>query len=491
MNSHMQKLLSPLEMQSPLEEARSSMVDLHRRLQGMDSGLELERLSRKSDWDLISKRINDVMESVGEERRLRQSELEGLRGNIKSLSLSIAAGATLEPDTGKSTADDNLVLMNSLAQVHNAVDAERELCKSITTDLNQNTAMAAHRGSNTAEAKVASSPCNASSRLSQDMAEVVTRVRGLAVELRTELCSRIDIASADLRGEMAASSASFRGDIAAVRAELQNDFSLKLDYLSAELHELKKPGVEHMNLPHDVHQSAVAAGQVSEVLRIMHVISSSSEVLAERMCDETAARKEADQELHTRVTVVEDQLGIQITGLPGAPDESTTDSTEISRLYSGLPEEFKSKLQKQTLISDDLKVSLEKLVSRVDILMKPEEARPSRSRSFLASNHTPRTEEHSPSRSLRKHSRQSNTVGVMPEQSQSADRTRTSSNSLASGRVSLMNVRPCVGPAVGQNLQGVGDRVQTSLGRVAIQSNRVGLSGGGQTSKIMTRLRSR
>jgi len=323
------------------------------------------------------------------------------------------------------------------------------------------------------------------------MAEVVTRVRGLAVELRTELCSRIDIASADLRGEMAASSASFRGDIAAVRAELQNDFSLKLASLSTEFNELKQPGLELMNLPHDVHQSAVAAGQVSEVLRIMHVISSSSEVLAERMCDETAARKEADQALHMRVNVVEDQLGIQIAGLPGAPEESTTDSAEDSRPYSGLPEEFRSKAQKQTLISDDLKMSLEKLVSRVDVLMKPEEARPSRSRSLIASNHTPGTDAHSPPSGLRKHSRQSHTMGVVPEQSQSTDRTRTSSNSLAPGRVSLMNVRPCVSPAVGQNMQGVGDCVQGSMGMGAIQSNRLGLSGFGQTSQIKTRLPSR
>lgn len=334
------------------EALMGSLAEMDMRVQGVVHALETEREARRTDTERLQMNLSDANAAIGSERKLRTHEIEKLRSTLADLALNMQSSLADEEAMKHS-----LGISAAMAALRGALDKE-------------SLASAEQRKDHSGDPAAAQG----------EVAELLER---LGSGLRKELGSRIEAAAAELRAEMAARAAELRADIAASCADLNTDLQEKLLLVSndtsarattiasttpvgtgASAHAASLAGVE---------KKAEVLGQLSEVLRLIRVVTSSSEVLAERICDEASQRRAEERRIESRILGVERRLNR--SGIP--PDTMPVDTEVGAPQHSAVAEahqEHLQQLQQQSMLSEDLKDSLEKLVGRVNRMLRSEEA---------------------------------------------------------------------------------------------------------------------
>lgn len=312
---------------SSVDSLQASVDECDIRVGNLAGSLDTERESRRSDYVRFEASLEALRSELNDEGKLRAADLEKLRRALADLAINVNSSMAEQP-----------------------VESSGTGTSALRSDL--------------------------TAALNRTSTELFAKMGGLGAELRQEMAARLDVSNTELRG-----------DIAAVRAEMQVEVSNRLREVQEQLGggfamELRGGGA----LLEAGQPGMVTAGQIGEVLRLMQIITASSEVLAEKICGEASSRRAAEGRLEVRISLVERRL----TGLFGADESLPAPEMEApqSQLGSGSvaipgsradePQRqqqllLQSQLQAQSLISDDLKSSLEKLVSRVNRMLKPEE----------------------------------------------------------------------------------------------------------------------
>jgi len=365
------------------EFLQNSINELDMRLGSLVGALDTEREARRSDDERHQQSHCDLREELNAERRLRLAEVEKLRAAVAELALNVKTVVA-----GEAPIENSQELSRAFASLRAVLDEE---------------AGGAHRSEfgEAARSRAADAAgarrSDQSAALVREAAELLARIRSLGAELRSELSSqvgslrtelrgelgsRVDAATASLRGEVAAARAELRGDVEAGCGEVHGDLSRQLEGLAAEVRGQGAAMGSQNGRTQNVGSAAVI-GQLSEVLRLMQIITASSEVLAEKICGEATARRATEGRLEQRVTAAERRLAnlgaaeeplppmeVEPPMLPVPSGASTTGAAGEQQQQQQLQQQ----LQAQSMISEDLKDSLEKLVSRVNKMLKPEDA---------------------------------------------------------------------------------------------------------------------
>jgi len=349
------------------ETLQSSIGELDVRLGCLVDALDTEREARRNDADRHQMSLSDLRDELNAESKLRMADVEKLRAALADSALSMQAAMAGE------------------ASIESSQGLTKAEAGALRSDL--------------------------SAALGREATELSTRLRGLGAELRAELASRLESATAGLRSEVAGARAELRGDISASCADLRAELGRQIEASTAEL---RAQGAASTALGDGagsgLHSSAAVMAQLGEVTRLMQVITASSELLAEKICGEASARRASEGRVELRLLAAERRLvGLCGSEEPAAaelelepPQQAPCSSEEQRPLQQQQQLQLQQQLQAQSLISEDLKDSLEKLVHRVNRMLKPEEGgtTPSAQRegSFPPGARPSRATTHSPDR---------------------------------------------------------------------------------------------
>lgn len=221
-------------------------------------------------------------------------------------------------------------------------------------------------------------------QLGREVAELANQLHQIHQQVLAQDSSAMQVA-AKLRGEVQAKSAELRGDLAGLRTELLQ----KLEDAGPEIN-AGGPG----ELPSG--GGLALAGQMHELMRLVQIIAQGTEHLGEKLCEEVSDRRQADATLAGRLSFVERFVGeVPPPEVMGEVDFSAGSPLSVSKPPSdgaigsgsllqpvGFPTEGANK---QSMVSDSLKDSLEQLVTRVNRMLKPGQRTPRQGRSLNTS----------------------------------------------------------------------------------------------------------
>ncbi|CAK0851389.1 unnamed protein product [Prorocentrum cordatum] len=175
---------------------------------------------------------------------------------------------------------------------------------------------------------------------------------------------QLQVVGAEIRAECSAKHTELKGDIVASCQDLHAQLTAEW---SAELARASEGGAAGRDAGSKCLQSSAASmGQLSEVLRLMQIM----EALAEKICSEATTRKAVEARLEQRVASVEQQLFPNGTEATGGLEQMPAGVPEQEELHRNQSRASLTPVTVQTLMSDDLKDSLEKLVDRVNTMLK-------------------------------------------------------------------------------------------------------------------------
>lgn len=424
---HQLSVLEALIMErTTTESLQGSVGDLDMRIGNLVSALETEREARRNDSERHQLNQSDLRDELKAERKLRLAEVEKLRAALAELALNFNSAMA-----GEATIENSQELSKVFASLRAVLDEETsksaaysraELNESMRSGAGSDLVLelAASGGGEKLKAEAGALRSDLSAALGREATELLARIRSLGTELRNELNSRVEVVSAGLREDIAAARAELHGDITATSGELQAELNRQFEnFVGQNMLETRgtTPAAQT-----GLQSNAAVIGQLSEVLRLMQIITSSSEVLAEKICGEAAARRSAEGRLDARLSTVERglrSLGAADDSTPPAepeplPHQAGGQAAAVLPFAAVAPgafaavapgaeqqqqQQLQHQLQAQTLISEDLKDSLEKLVTRVNRMLKPEDAGAvQREGSFTPSLRSGISRTHSPER---------------------------------------------------------------------------------------------
>lgn len=328
-----------------------TLDDFDLRLGRLVSAIDLERDHRRSDSERHHAALSDIMDSVKAERTLRANEVEKLRSALAQLALNLQSAAS-SSEVSSRWSEAFASLRSSLEDSSKSQESEQGEGKG-------EEALGGHT----------------ITQLGREVAELANQLHQIHQQVLAQDSSAMQVA-AKLRGEVQAKSAELRGDLAGLRTELLQ----KLEDAGPETSPAGQPG----ELPSSGGGLALA-GQMHELMRLVQIIAQGTEHLGEKLCDEVSDRRQADATLAGRLSFVERFVG-EVPGPPevmgevefsaGSPLSLSKPPSDGATGSGGLlqPGGFPTEgANKQSLVSDSLKDSLEQLVTRVNRMLKPEQ----------------------------------------------------------------------------------------------------------------------
>eukprot|EP00930_Biecheleria_cincta_P034468 TRINITY_DN23823_c0_g2_i1.p1 TRINITY_DN23823_c0_g2~~TRINITY_DN23823_c0_g2_i1.p1 ORF type:complete len:992 (-),score=191.06 TRINITY_DN23823_c0_g2_i1:73-3048(-) len=350
------------------DRVQSSVQELDMRVQGLVNALETERVTRRSDSDSFLAKIDDILTVLQSERTLRTAEVEKLRSALAQLALNMQSFLAEE-----GTAEAQKVLATAIASLQRTLNDEDDTINQESSETSFGVTSISH------------SVSVDKSAVQVEIDSLANKLRAAQLELREEFIARVSMAVASLHGELAAQAAELRGDLAASRAEIKGEFA-----------QCKEQGSQHINQAAiyesgglGLQSSAAVAGQLKEVMRFMQVIASGTEHLGERICEEGKDRRRAESLINARLSVTErcladlgaNQEDLEMINLEEQEGhnqyeeqqalQAASESTSQAQAVDG-PNPANIMRQK-SVINDGLKDSLNKLVSSVNRMLKPED----------------------------------------------------------------------------------------------------------------------
>lgn len=343
---------------SRADEAQDSILSnvtaLDDRLTAVARDLDNERGTRRGDVERVQLLIQDVNETIRDERKLRGHEFEKFRLALADLATSIQAALNDDP---KSDHGRGLKILGSIRTL---LDGELVVEAAGASDkMYRELAVSGSSAKRQAEATAQLSDFTAA--FGQEVTDVLARIQGLRGELRAEF-----------QGNLQAVTEELRHDIGASCHDVHRTLTAAIDAVAANMHSFA--GGSDWNVPGaiPVERKAELLGNLTEVTKLVKIISDTCDHLGLRLQTEKSERKAADGTLEVRIASVEKRL-FRI----GAGEEVLLpDEREELRKLEGqfMPQhQHLIKLQQEAIVSENLKNSFEKLLGRLNSMLRQED----------------------------------------------------------------------------------------------------------------------
>lgn len=350
---------SNAEVEMRLQEIRKALelesVSRAMQIQGLAMSMETERVSRRAVSDKHQVAIDDIRASL--------EEVENLRVSLVELALK------MRPSIDESTADAMKAITSPLPTLSDDDDAIDQATSE--TSMNVSSFGIADMRAETVEWS--------------------NKLTAAQLELREELNSRVNMAVASIRGDLAAQAAELQGDIAASQAELRRDFAKSRGELAGS----PTSAVDRGRL--GLQSDTVLASQLKEFASFIEILASGAGLLSDKISAESKSRRQVEVQINARISRVERRLAETGVGqedceiqqqeqqqqqvkeevlLHDSPQHAQPDEAVAGKANEQLPERSShqpkncSNLpQRQSSVNDGLKESLEQLVIRVSNML--------------------------------------------------------------------------------------------------------------------------
>lgn len=356
--------LDPLSMTTTAEGLRSQLCDVQTarsnpevdmRLQEISKALELESASRAMQIQSLSKSIEAERVSRRADSGKHQAAIDDIRvslEDVEKLCFSLVEPAlNMRPSKDESTAEGKKGAMKAIASAQTILsdDAAVELAASETS------------------AGVMSVSSFGLTDRRAEIAEWSKKLTAAQLELREELNSRVKMAVASIRGDLAAQAAELRGDIAASQAELRGDFAK----IRGELASSQTSAVDGGGL--GLSSNTALVSQLKEFASFIEILASGTGRLNDKLSAESKGRRQVEVHLNARISRLEQRLTAVGSGQEDSEEQQQeevllNDSPQhAAKAVEALPGQASCSnvLRQQSSMNEELKESLEQLVNRL------------------------------------------------------------------------------------------------------------------------------
>eukprot|EP00930_Biecheleria_cincta_P057946 TRINITY_DN43806_c0_g1_i1.p1 TRINITY_DN43806_c0_g1~~TRINITY_DN43806_c0_g1_i1.p1 ORF type:complete len:887 (-),score=181.16 TRINITY_DN43806_c0_g1_i1:85-2571(-) len=337
-NAEVEMRLLEIRKALELESASRAM-----QIQGLAISVETERLSRRAASDHYQAAIDDIRNILEEVLKLRVYLVEPALNMRPSIDESAANG---NKDPMKAIASPQMTLSDDSAIEQAALETSAGVMNVSSFGITD-----------------------------RQIAEWSNKLTASQLELREELDSRVDMAVASIRGDLAAQAAELRGEIAASQTELRGDFAKCRGELAGSQTSAVDGGGPVLQ------PDTVLVSHLKEFASFIEILASGTGRLSEQFWAESKDRRQAEVQINARFSRVERRLAeigageeelqeevlLHDSAHHAQPDDAVAGQAneELPERSRHQPKNYSNVLRQRSSVNQELKESLEQLVNRL------------------------------------------------------------------------------------------------------------------------------